>query len=159
MLLVTRRRRTVDIWPGFVDALAALLMVVMFVLLLFSVGQFLLSDALVGRDQKLDRLRSQIAGLAEVLAMERKDKSELQERVSALQGELGVTLKARDESEKQLAGLRLQAQESAAELQRVESELVLARDTTADQAQRLQQQRDRISGHPCTLSVVSHHLA
>ena len=92
MLLTGRRRRAIDIWPGFVDALAALLMVVMFVLLLFSVGQFLLTDALVGRDQTLDRLRSRIAGLADVLAMERKEKSDLQNRLSTLSGELEVFL-------------------------------------------------------------------
>ena len=58
MLMVQKRRRALDIWPGFVDGLAALLMVVIFVLLLFSVGQVFLSDALVGRDAALDRLRA-----------------------------------------------------------------------------------------------------
>jgi chemotaxis protein MotB len=151
MLLVTRRRRTVDIWPGFVDALAALLMVVMFVLLLFSVGQFLLTDALVGRDQTLDRLRSRITGLAEVLAMERKEKSDLQSRLSSLSGELEVTLKARDESEKRLADMTLQAQESATELQQVEGELQLARNSIADKQQTLQQQSETIADRDQTL--------
>jgi len=145
MLLVSRQRRTVDIWPGFVDALAALLMVVMFVLLLFSVGQFLLTDALVGRDETLDRLRSRITGLADVLAMERKEKSDLQNRLASLTGELEVTLRDRDESEKHLADMTLQAQGSAAELQRVEGELQLARNSIADKEQTLQQQRDTIA--------------
>jgi chemotaxis protein MotB len=145
MLLTGRRRRTVDIWPGFVDALAALLMVVMFVLLLFSVGQFLLTDALVGRDQTLDRLRSRIAGLADVLAMERKEKSDLQDRLSTLSGELEVTLKARDESEKRLAEMTVQAQGAAAELQRVEGELQLARSNIEEKQQTLQQQRETLA--------------
>jgi len=145
MLLVSRQRRTVDIWPGFVDALAALLMVVMFVLLLFSVGQFLLTDALVGRDETLDRLRSRITGLADVLAMERKEKSDLQNRLASLTGELEVTLRDRDESEKRLADMTLQAQGSAAELQRVEGELQLTRNSIADKEQTLQQQRDTIA--------------
>ena len=145
MLLVSRRRRTVDIWPGFVDALAALLMVVMFVLLLFSVGQFLLSDALVGRDQTVDQLRNRIAGLAEVLAMERKEKSEMQNRLSSLSGDLEVTLKSRDEAEQRLAEMTSQAQESASELQRVEGTLQLARDSIADKDQALQQQRATIA--------------
>jgi chemotaxis protein MotB len=151
MLLVNRQRRTVDIWPGFVDALAALLMVVMFVLLLFSVGQFLLTDALVGRDETLDRLRSRITGLADVLAMERKEKSDLQKRLSALTGELEVTLKDRDEYEKRLADMTLQAQGSATELQRVEGELQLARNSIADKEQTLQQQRDTIAEREQTL--------
>ena len=151
MLLVNRQRRTVDIWPGFVDALAALLMVVMFVLLLFSVGQFLLNDALVGRDLTLDQLRGRITGLANVLAMERKEKSDLQDRLSALTGELEVTLKGRDEFEKRLADMTLQAQGSATEVQRVEGELQLARNSIADKEQTLQQQRDMITGRDQTL--------
>jgi len=145
MLLVNRQRRTVDIWPGFVDALAAMLMVVMFVLLLFSVGQFLLSDALVGRDLTLDQLRNRITGLADVLAMERKEKSDLQNRLSSLSGELEVTLKNRDEVGKRLADMTLRAQGSASELQRVEGELQLARNSIADKEQTLQQQRDTIA--------------
>jgi len=151
MLLVNRQRRTVDIWPGFVDALAALLMVVMFVLLLFSVGQFLLTDALVGRDETLDRLRSRITGLADVLAMERKEKSDLQNRLSSLTGELEVTLKDRDEYEKRLADMTLQVQRSATELQRVEGDLQLARNSIADKDQTLQQQRDTIAEREQTL--------
>ncbi|MEA3243644.1 MAG: peptidoglycan -binding protein [Pseudomonadota bacterium] len=151
MLLVNRQRRTVDIWPGFVDALAAMLMVVMFVLLLFSVGQFLLNDALVGRDLTLDQLRGRITGLANVLAMERKEKSDLQERLSARTGELEVTLKGRDEFEKRLADMTLQAQGSATELQRVEGELQLARNSIADKEQTLQQQRDMITERDQTL--------
>ena len=159
MLLVNRQRRAVDIWPGFVDALAALLMVVMFVLLLFSVGQFLLTDALVGRDETLDRLRSRITGLADVLAMERREKSDLQKRLSALTGELEVTLKDRDEYEKRLADMTLQAQGSATELQRVEGELQLARNSIADKEQTLQQQRDTIAERDQTLQQQRDTLA
>lgn len=151
MLLVNRQRRTVDIWPGFVDALAAMLMVVMFVLLLFSVGQFLLNDALVGRDLTVDQLRSRITGLADVLAMERKEKSDLQNRLSSLTGELEVTLRDRDEYEKRLADMTLQAQGSATELQRVEGDLQLARNSIADKDQILQQQRDTIAERDQTL--------
>ncbi len=145
MLLVTRRRRSVDIWPGFVDALAAMLMVVMFVLLLFSVGQYLLTDALVGRDQVVDRLRSQISGLADVLAMERKEKSDLQERLSTLRGELEVTLRTRDETQNRLAEMTLRAQESATALQRTEEDLQFAQTSLAEKEQSLRQQRETIA--------------
>ena len=46
MYPASRTRRPLDIWPGFVDALAALLLVVIFVLLLFTMSHFFLSDAL-----------------------------------------------------------------------------------------------------------------
>ncbi|HHH44631.1 MAG TPA: peptidoglycan -binding protein [Gammaproteobacteria bacterium] len=146
MLVASRRRRTVDIWPGFVDALAALLMVVMFVLLLFSVGQFLLSDALVGRDAALDRLHGQMADLSEVLALERKDKAALQQRLSRLTGELEVTVKARDTLQAQVGEMTLQAQDNADTIEKLGGELELARASIASGEQTLQQQRETITG-------------
>jgi len=146
MLVANRRRRTVDIWPGFVDALAALLMVVMFVLLLFSVGQFLLSDALIGRDAALDRLHGQMADLKEVLSLERKDKAALQQRLSRLTGELEVTVKARDTLQTRVGDMTLQAQDAATAIDRLESELKVARSSIASGEQVQQQQSETITG-------------
>ncbi|MEQ9349053.1 MAG: peptidoglycan-binding protein, partial [Alphaproteobacteria bacterium] len=55
------RRRTAppDIWPGFVDALASLLIVIIFLLMVFTVAQFVLREALSGRDRELDQLNRQ----------------------------------------------------------------------------------------------------
>ena len=53
-----------DIWPGFVDALATLLMVIIFLLMIFVVAQFFLNDAISGRDQALERLNLQLEELA-----------------------------------------------------------------------------------------------
>jgi len=153
MLVANRRRRAIDIWPGFVDALAALLMVVMFVLLLFSVGQFLLSDALVGRDEALDRLRSKMTGLTEVLALERKDKAELQQRLSSLTGQLAVTVKARDSLDARLEKMTMQAQASATALQQLRSELQSARSAIAANEQTLQQQRSELQSAHSTIAV------
>ena len=55
------RSATADIWPGFVDALAALLMVIIFLLTIFVLAQFFLSEILAGRDQALKRLQTNIA--------------------------------------------------------------------------------------------------
>ena len=58
-----RRRSTIgtDIWPGFVDALASLLMVVIFLLMVFALAQHFLSDALSGRDEALAAASAQAA--------------------------------------------------------------------------------------------------
>ena len=64
------RRPSIDIWPGFVDALAQLLMVIIFMLLVFTAGQFLLSDALSGRDKALQELQQQLNELSDLLAIE-----------------------------------------------------------------------------------------
>ena len=63
---------TFDIWPGFVDALATLLMVIIFLLMIFVVAQFFLNDAISGRDQALERLNLQMEELANLLALERR---------------------------------------------------------------------------------------
>jgi chemotaxis protein MotB len=80
MALATRRRSrrsSIDIWPGFVDALSQLLMVIIFVLLVFTAGQFFLSDALSGRDQALKQLQQQVDELSQLLSIERAGTVEL----------------------------------------------------------------------------------
>ncbi|WP_455233885.1 peptidoglycan -binding protein [Thiogranum longum] len=144
MLLTSRRRRIVDIWPGFVDGLAALLMVVIFVLLLFSVGQFMLTDALVGRDRALDSLRSQIAQLADVLSMERKEKAALESRLSALSSELAGAVKARDELAARLQSMTLRAEDAAASSERLGGELAAAREQIRAAEATLEEQRGTI---------------
>lgn len=96
MSRLAQRRRTIDIWPGFVDALASLLLVLVFVLLVFALGQFFLTDALTGREQALSRLNAQVAELASMLAMEEETARELEARVDALTATLARTRDERD---------------------------------------------------------------
>lgn len=148
MLLVGRRRRTVDIWPGFVDALSALLMVVIFVLLLFSVGQFLLTDALMGRDRALDSLRGRIAELANVLSLEREEKTDLQTRLATLGDQLAAVTTARDELDTRLQAMALRAQEADTLSQRLRADLDSARvdlDSTRTQLSRSEEELGRRS--------------
>ena len=63
-------RRSINIWPGFVDGLATLLLVVIFVLMVFMVAQFFLSIAITGKDEALLRLENEINELADLLALE-----------------------------------------------------------------------------------------
>jgi chemotaxis protein MotB len=76
---LSRRRRHDDApyWPGFVDAMAQLLLVITFLLSVFIVAQFLLAREISGQDSALGQLRSQIAELTELLALEKSAKSEL----------------------------------------------------------------------------------
>ncbi len=64
-----RRDRTVDYWPGFVDALSTLLLAIMFLLSVFVLAQFLLSQEITGKDAVLNRLNSQINELTQLLAL------------------------------------------------------------------------------------------
>ena len=66
---VRRAPRTNEIWPGFVDALSTLLMVVIFLLVVFMLAQYFLTVALSGRDQALNRLNQQVSELADLLSL------------------------------------------------------------------------------------------
>ncbi|MEO8011674.1 MAG: peptidoglycan -binding protein [Dokdonella sp.] len=83
-----RRRRTFDIWPGFVDALSALIMVFVFVLLVFAIGQFVLTDSLAGKNRALDALSVQIAELARTLSLSEEQKATLDARAAELAASL-----------------------------------------------------------------------
>ncbi len=85
----TRRRPAqADYWPGFVDAMATLLLVIIFLLSVFMLAQFFLSQEISGRDTVLNRLNNQIAELTELLALERSGKRDLEETIAALQSSL-----------------------------------------------------------------------
>jgi len=95
-LIAARRRRGMDFWPGFVDALSALLMVLVFLLLVFSIGQFVLSDALSGRDKTIDQLNAELSQLAKTLSMEQTDKAAALNRIRELAATLSSTSESRN---------------------------------------------------------------
>ncbi|UVC07657.1 peptidoglycan -binding protein [Rhizobium sp. TH2] len=82
------RERTVDYWPGFVDALSTILLAIMFLLTVFVLGQFILSREISGRDEVLERLNNQINELTELLALEKGGKQDLEDSFSNLQSQL-----------------------------------------------------------------------
>ena len=92
----SRSDRNTNIWPGFVDVLATLLMVMMFLLLIFVLAQFFLSEALSGREQALDKLKIQVGELAGMLSLEKKSKAELQLNLSQISAELQTSIALRD---------------------------------------------------------------
>jgi len=102
MFVVSRRRRTLDIWPGFVDALAALLMVVVFVLLLFTLGQYFLNQRLENRETALSQLNEQVARLADMLSMEKSRSARLGKRVEELQASLAGSREHGESLQRQL---------------------------------------------------------
>src|SRR3954454_3889531 len=79
-----RRERTLNVWPGYVDALATLLLSVVFLLTIFVVGQFFLSQEITGRDSVLDKLNRQIADLTDLLALERSSRRAQEEPAQTL---------------------------------------------------------------------------
>ena len=94
MALANRRIRgrapSSDYWPGFVDAMSSLLLVLIFLLTIFMITQFFLSLLVSDKDSALDSLRSQIAELVNQLALERREKADLEVTILSLQESLAT---------------------------------------------------------------------
>lgn len=81
-------QESVSIWPGYVDVLAALIMIIIFVLLIFTLSQFILSNILTDQSSELQDLHSQIAEISQLLGLERQQNEEMNTRIAALSTEI-----------------------------------------------------------------------
>ena len=90
-MTLSRRSRSYagsETWPGFVDALSAILLVIIFLVVVFVLAQFFLHDALSGRDEALAQLNEQVSELSEILALERQTNDALRLNMSQLEASL-----------------------------------------------------------------------
>ena len=112
-LAASRRRRGEEsfYWPGFVDAMAQLLLVITFLLSVFMVAQFLLARQITGQDSALGKLRAQIAELTELLSLEQSAKADIEATLAALSDDFG---KERAKSADLMAMLEAESQKSSA---------------------------------------------
>ena len=123
-------RRSDNIWPGFVDALATLLLVIIFVLAVFMITHFFLSQALTGRDEALQRLNRQLTEISELLALERRSNEDLRLNVAQLSASLQKSTRERDQL--------------ALDLDEVESRLAAAVETVAADRETIEAQLGEI---------------
>jgi chemotaxis protein MotB len=91
-LALSRRRRAEDApyWPGFVDAMSQLLLVITFLLSVFMAAQFLLARQITGQDSALGKLRAQIDELSQMLSLEKSSKAELESTLAALSDDFSL---------------------------------------------------------------------
>ncbi len=108
-------RTAINVWPGWVDALATLVMVVMFLLMVFMVAQFYMREALTGRDNQLRRLSGQIGEIADLLSMERQSNADLRVTLARLSSQLQASIGERDDLSNRLG--QMTARVEAAETQ------------------------------------------
>ena len=92
----SRRDRGVDYWPGFVDALSTLILGIVFLLSVFVIVQFVLSQEVTGKDTALQRLSARIAQLTDLLSLEQTGKLSLEEQLAQLRASLAATEGERD---------------------------------------------------------------
>ena len=87
----TGQRFQASIWPGFVDAMTGLLLVLMFVLTIFMIVQFVLRETISGQESELNNLQDEIALIAEALGLEKKQTEKLGLELNSLAGTLANT--------------------------------------------------------------------
>ncbi len=98
-MALSRSRRSdsgFNYWPGFVDALSTLVLAIVFLLSVFLVVQFFLSQEVTGKDKALERLNAQIAQLNELLSLEKLGKLNLDDQLSQMRAGLASAEAERD---------------------------------------------------------------
>ena len=90
MALRSRRQSEQLYWPGFVDAMATLLLVIVFLLSIFVLSQVFLSQQISGKDDILSQLRSQISELTQSLALERGNSDDMEAQLELLNATLAA---------------------------------------------------------------------
>jgi len=139
---ISRRREGADYtWPGYVDALTTLLMVLIFLLSIFSVAQFTLSTVLTNRDSAIDTLNRQIADIASQLSLEKRSAEDLQKDVVRLTLLTRQLQTERERLNVDLASQRKTAEELRAERERLDLALAGQRKT----AEELRAERERLN--------------
>lgn len=141
----TGQRFQSSIWPGFVDAMTGLLMVLMFVLTIFSVVQFVLRDTISGQEKELTELSAEIASLAGALGLE-------QDRTAGLAGQVGQLTTA-------LSDAADRADEQAQALQQAESKITGFEAQVAGLLADRAQARSKIADLTTTLGTAEAALA
>ena len=152
----TGQRFQASIWPGFVDAMTGLLLVLMFVLTIFMVVQFVLRETISGQESQLDELSTEVAALASALGLERKKSAEL----TAEMGELNATLAdAQEQTRQQLALITALTAERDAQAGRIAdfetqvATLLAQRDQALGQVASLEGERQELTDQRAALQL------
>lgn len=157
-----RARSAINIWPGFVDALSALLMLVIFMLLVYVVSQLYLSQTLTDRDTQLAHLNEQLQDLSGLLGLERDRTEALESEMQRVQSQLGASLALSDELEAELEQEREQTradqndiEAQSLRIEDLESSVGEEQLLSASQRAMLQQLSDRIGELQAQLRAVT----
>lgn len=121
--LARRAQRSTNIWPGFVDALATLLMVIIFLLMVFVLAQFFLGEALSGRDAALRKLQIQITDMSDLLSLERKANENMRLNVASMADDLQASVITRDDLKASLTAMTGQAEAAGLQAETLSAKL------------------------------------
>lgn len=130
----SRRSQVTNYWPGFVDALSSLLLVIIFLLSLFMLSQFFLGQEISGKDTAMSRLNAQIAELTELLQLEKVNSSDLESTIATLSATLTSATTERNQMAAELAGLGAGGDGKDATIAQLESDLTAQQDLSREAA-------------------------
>jgi chemotaxis protein MotB len=147
-----QRRENLNIWPGFVDALTQLVMIIIFVVLVFTAGQYYLSNALSGRDAELAKLTERINALSSMLAMERRGSSNLQLQLATLSDQLAAAKAA-------LAKANAAAADATKQQQGLQTQLTNEVTRRKQAEEDIAQRDDRLHGQQSAIDLLNQQLA
>jgi len=128
-----RSRSNINVWPGYVDALSALLMLVIFMLLVYVVSQLYLSQTLSDRDTQLARLNAQLTELSQLLGLEQDKTDALEEQMASLQDQYSASLSRLEATREQLMSQTATAEAQAERLASMEQTIDEKEDVSASQ--------------------------
>jgi chemotaxis protein MotB len=144
-----RQSNPVTAWPGYVDVLSALLMVVIFVLMIFTLAQFMLSEMLFGQKNELTALHNQISELSELLGLEQGKNTQLNSQVKRLSDVVAGLTEDRDVLIRQVEDYTTQLKDDSA---RIEQQLLTMASLNED-IQALRQVKDMLEQKVASLAA------
>ena len=159
----TGQRFQASIWPGFVDAMTGLLLVLMFVLTIFMVIQFVLRETITGQESELDALAAEIVAISEALGLEKAKVVELENDLGILTSTLSDREVVNEKQSLLIESLRFQNKENQAALDKALTQitqfetqvanLLAAQAASRTQIDQLQTQRRSLLDQQETLAL------
>ena len=110
-----RSRSTTNVWPGYVDALSALLMLVIFMLLIYVVSQLFLSQTLSDRNSELARLNQRLNEISQLLGLEQSKTEALEQQILTVQSNFSDSLAQNEDLQDRLDASRNQLMQQSAD--------------------------------------------
>lgn len=153
-----RSAETAYYWPGFVDAMAQLLLVITFLLSVFMIAQFLLAREITGQDTVLSTLKSQIAELTELLALEQSAKSEVETTLSALTDDLKASRDEQNRLQALMDSVNERQATAGSQVTELESELARERGLASEAMAQVELLNQQLGALRRQLAVISDAL-
>jgi chemotaxis protein MotB len=152
-------RRQIDVWPGWVDALSSLLMVVIFLLMVFLASQFYLSTVVSGRDETVGRLNRQVSELTDRLALEQDSGRDLKTRIDRLSADLEGSARERTDLGNRLAAVQQDRDAIDRQLRDALAQVETLAGSTTDRDAQLQEAARVIQDNQATIERQRRELA